>query len=90
MSDRDMTLHETMLGGGEEAYRIARMLEGLMMAQVALAVARFRVPDLLAAGPRTAGDIAQAVDADADALHGCWPRRRCTSSSAGTTPAGTR
>ena len=68
MSDRDMTLHETMLGGGEEAYRIARMLEGLMMAQVALAVARFQVPDLLAAGPRTAGDIAQAVGADADAL----------------------
>jgi hypothetical protein len=48
-----MSLHAKILGGTEEAYRVARMIEGLLMAQVAMAVDRFGVADLLAAGPRT-------------------------------------
>jgi O-methyltransferase len=63
-----MSLHRTMLGGGEDADQIALMLEGLLMAQVALALARFGVPDLMAGGPRTATELAAEVGADADAL----------------------
>ena len=68
MSDQELSLHAKMLGGTEEAYRVARMIEGLLMAQVAMVVDRFGVPDLLAAGPRTAEELAQDVGADADAL----------------------
>ncbi len=35
-----MSLHAAILGGGAEGYRVARMLEGLLMAQVALALDR--------------------------------------------------
>jgi hypothetical protein len=68
VSDREVSLHAELLGGSEEAYQLARMLEGLLMAQVVLALDRFGVPDLLAGGPRTAGDLASEVGADADAL----------------------
>jgi hypothetical protein len=43
-----MSLHATLLGGGQEGVQVGRMLEGLLMAQVALALARFGVADLLA------------------------------------------
>ena len=42
MSDQEMSLHAAILGGGEEGYRVGRMIEGLLMAQVALALDRFR------------------------------------------------
>src|SRR5215472_3838795 len=51
VSDQEMSLHAATLGGGEEGYRAGRMIEGLLMAQVALALDRFGVPDLLAAAP---------------------------------------
>jgi len=56
-----MSLHATMLGGSEEAYRVARMIEGLLMAQVAMVLDRFGVPDLPAAEPRTAEELARDV-----------------------------
>jgi hypothetical protein len=68
VSDRELSLHAKILGGNEDAYRVARMIEGLLMAQVALVVDRFGVADLLAAGPRTAEELARDVGADADAL----------------------
>ena len=68
MSDQELSLHAEMLGGSEEAYRLGRMLEGLLTAQVVLVLDRFGVPDLLAGGPRTTGELASEIGADADAL----------------------
>ena len=68
MSDQEMSLHAAILGGGEEGYRVGRMIEGLLMAQVALALDRFGVPDLLAAGPRAPEELAWDVGGSADAM----------------------
>ena len=68
MSDQEMSLHAATLGGGEEGYRAGRMIEGLLMAQVALALDRFGVPDLLAAGPRAPEELARDVGGSADAM----------------------
>jgi len=67
-SDRENSLHWKMLGGTDEAYRVAQMIEGLMMAQVLLAFDRFGLADRLAAGPRTAGELAPEVGAGGDPL----------------------
>jgi hypothetical protein len=63
-----MTLHAEMLGHGEDGQRASLFLEGLLMAQVALVVARLGVPDLMAAGPRPVADLAAETGADPDAL----------------------
>jgi ubiquinone/menaquinone biosynthesis C-methylase UbiE len=67
--DQEMSLHGAMLGGSEEGYQVGRMLEGLLMAQVAMTLARFGIADLLAAGPRTSEELARDAGADADALN---------------------
>jgi hypothetical protein len=63
-----MTLHAEMLGHGEDGQRASLFLEGLLMAQVALVLARLGVPDLMAAGPRPVADLAAEAGADPDAL----------------------
>src|SRR6266702_1108419 len=57
-----------MLGHGEDGQRASMFLEGLLMAQVALVVARLGIPDLMAAGPRPVADLADETGADPDAL----------------------
>lgn len=63
-----MTLNTDLLGHGEDGQRAGLFLEGLLMAQVALTVARLGVPDLMAAGPRPVADLADETGADPDAL----------------------
>jgi hypothetical protein len=63
-----MTLHADLLGHGEDGQRVSMFLEGLLMAQVALVIARLGVPDLMAAGPRPVADLAAEAGADPDAL----------------------
>jgi hypothetical protein len=63
-----MTLHGEMLGHGEDGKQAALFLEGLLMAQVALVLARLGVPDLMAAGPRQVADLAAETGAHPDAL----------------------
>jgi hypothetical protein len=63
-----MSLHGDMLGHGEDGRWVAVVLEGLLMAQVALVLARLGVPDLMAGGPRPADALAREAGADADAL----------------------
>src|SRR6266705_603046 len=63
-----MTLHAQMLGHGEDVQRASMFLEGLLMAQIALIVARLGIPDLMAAGPRPVADLADETGADPDAL----------------------
>ena len=63
-----MPLHAAMFGGGAEGERVARMFEGLLMAEVLMTLDRFGVADALAAGPRTAGELAGEVGASADPL----------------------
>ncbi len=68
MSEARITLHAEMLGHGEDGQRASMFLEGLLMAQVALVVARLGIPDLMAAGPRPVADLADETGADPDAL----------------------
>jgi hypothetical protein len=63
-----MTLNAGMLGHGADGERASIFLEGLLMAQVALVVARLGIPDLIAAGPRPVADLAAEAGADPDAL----------------------
>jgi hypothetical protein len=63
-----MTLHAELLGHGADGQRASMFLEGLLMAQVAMIVARLGIPDLMAAGPRRVADLATETGADPDAL----------------------
>jgi SAM-dependent methyltransferase len=63
-----MTLHAEMLGHEADGERASMFLEGLLMAQVALVVARLGIPDLIAAGARPVADLAAETGADPDAL----------------------
>jgi O-methyltransferase domain len=63
-----ITLHGELLGHGEDGQRASLFLEGLLMAQVALVLARLAVPDLMAAGPRPVADLAAEAGAHPDAL----------------------
>ncbi len=63
-----MTLHAEMLGHGADGERASIFLEGLLMAQVALVLARLGIPDLIAGGARHPADLAAEAGADADAL----------------------
>jgi hypothetical protein len=63
-----MSLHGDMLGHNEDGRWVGQFLESLLMAQVALVLARLGVPDLMAGGPRSAGNLAREAGADADAL----------------------
>src|SRR6266699_1706826 len=68
VSEARITLHAEMLGHGEDGQRASMFLEGLLMAQIALIVARLGIPDLMAAGPRPVADLADETGADPDAL----------------------
>jgi hypothetical protein len=68
VSEPRMTLHAEMLGHGADGERASMFLEGLLMAQVALVVARLGIPDLIAAGARPVADLAAETGADPDAL----------------------
>ena len=68
VSDQEMSLHAAMFGGGAEGERVARMFEGLLMAEVLMTLDRFGVADVLAARPRTAAELAPEVGASADPL----------------------
>lgn len=68
MTDRQLSLNGVMLGHGEDGLRAGQFVDSLLMAQVALVLARLGVPDLMAAGPRSAGDLAAEAGADPDAL----------------------
>jgi O-methyltransferase len=68
VSETRRTLHGEMLGHGEDGQHAAVFLEGLLMAQVALVLARLGVPDLMAAGPRPVADLAAETAAHPDAL----------------------
>jgi hypothetical protein len=63
-----MTLHAKMLGHGADGEQASVVLEGLLMAQVALVLARLGVADLIAAGPHPVADLAAEAGANADAL----------------------
>jgi hypothetical protein len=63
-----MTLHAELLGHGADGQRASMFLEGLLMAQVAMIVARLGIPDLMAAGTRRVADLATETGADPDAL----------------------
>ena len=52
VSEPRMTLHAKMLGHGVAGEQASIAIEGLLMAQVTLVMARLGVPDLIAAGPR--------------------------------------
>ena len=64
----ELSLYEPILEG-PGSRQLARLLEGMITAQVTSVLARLGVPDQLAAGPRTAGEIAPQVGAAPDALH---------------------
>ena len=68
MSEPRMTLHAKMLGHGADGEQASVVLEGLLMAQAALVLARLGVPGLIAGGPRPVADLAAEAGADADAL----------------------
>jgi C-methyltransferase len=68
VSEPRMTLHAEMLGHGADGERASIFLEGLLMAQVTLVLARLGIPDLIAGGARPAADLAAEAGADADAL----------------------
>jgi hypothetical protein len=53
----------------EATATLMRLVTGLQVTQAIHVAAVLRVPDLLAEGPRSAEDLAQAADADADALY---------------------
>jgi O-methyltransferase domain/Dimerisation domain len=54
--------------GGSEGGRLGQMLEGYLSSQVTSVMARLGVADRLAAGARTAAELAPEVDAAPDAL----------------------
>jgi hypothetical protein len=58
-----MTPHAKMLGHGADGEQASVVLESLMMAQVALVLARLGVPDLIAAGPRPVASLAAEAGA---------------------------
>ena len=68
MSEPRMTLHAKMLGHGADGEQASVVLESLLMAQIALVLARLGVPDLIAAGPRPVAGLAAGAGANADAL----------------------
>jgi hypothetical protein len=68
VSEPRMTLHAEMLGHGADGERASIFLEGLLMAQVALVLARLGVPDIIAAGARPVAGLAAETGADPDAL----------------------
>lgn len=49
--------------------QLIQMAVAVWAARAVYAAAKLRLPDLLANGPRTAGDLAQATGVDSDALH---------------------
>jgi SAM-dependent methyltransferase len=61
-----MSLYTAMLGEGGGP--LGRLVEGMMTAQVTTVLARLAVPDELAGGPLTAGQLAARTGADPDAL----------------------
>jgi hypothetical protein len=63
-----MTLHAQMLGHGADGERASIFVEGLLMAQIALVLARLGIPDLIAAGARPVAGLAAEAGADPDAL----------------------
>ena len=68
MSEPRMTLHAKMLGHGAAGEQASVAIEGLLMAQVTLVLARLGIPDLIAAGPRPVAELAAGTGANADAL----------------------
>jgi hypothetical protein len=64
----ELSLYDAILEGPGSS-QLARMLEGMITAQVASVLARLGVPDQLADGPLTAGQLAPKVGAAPDALH---------------------
>ncbi|TMQ97406.1 hypothetical protein ETD83_20310 [Actinomadura soli] len=68
----DTALSDTALDaqlGGADRLVLLSVLSGSWLAQAAYAVAKLGVPDLMAGGPREAGEMAAHCDADPDALH---------------------
>jgi hypothetical protein len=58
VSEPRMTLHAKMLGRGADGERASVIIESLLMAQIALVLARLGVPDLIAARARPVADLA--------------------------------
>jgi O-methyltransferase domain len=68
VSEPRMTLHAKMLGHGADGEQASVVLEGLLMAQVGLVLARLGIADLIAAGPRPVASLAAEAGANEDAL----------------------
>jgi SAM-dependent methyltransferase len=68
VGDGERYFFGALLGGSAAGRRLAEKLEGFFTAQVTMVLARLGVPDMLAGGPRLAGDIARQAGADPDAL----------------------
>ncbi len=64
----ELSLYEALLEGPGSS-QLARLLEGIITAQVTSVLARLGVPDQLAGGPLTAAELAPRVGAAPDALH---------------------
>jgi hypothetical protein len=64
----ELSLYRAMLEGPGSS-QLARLLEGIITAQVASVLARLGVPDQLADGPLAADQLAPRVGAAADPLH---------------------
>jgi hypothetical protein len=79
VSEPRMTLHAKMLGHGAEGEQASVIIESLLMAQIALVLARLSVPDLIAARPRPVAGLAAEAGANEDALAG-RPAGRATRS----------
>src|SRR4051812_20132381 len=56
-------------GGPPPFVQMLQMMMGHWVAQAAAAIARFEIPDHLAAGPRSHDDLVTLTGADPDALH---------------------
>lgn len=75
VSEPRMTLHANMLGHGAAGEQASIAIEGSLMAQVTLVLARLGVPDLIAAGPRPVAALAAGTGVNADALGRVLARR---------------
>ena len=67
MSTVDRVSHDTVTGPPLQG-RVMELITSLWKTHVTAAIARLGVPDQLAAGPRTAAELAGAVPADAGAM----------------------
>jgi len=63
-----MTLHAKILGHGADGEQASVVLEGLLIAQVGLVLARLGIADLIAAGPHPVATLAAEAGANEDAL----------------------